>query len=448
MSLLETPPSPDEEKAVYSKVTRRIIPFLLLCFCVAFIDRVNVGFAHLQMEADLGLSAAAFGLGAGIFFIGYLVFEVPSNLLMTRIGAKKTMSRIMVLWGITSVCMMFVDSPATFYILRFLLGAFEAGFAPGLLLYLTYWYSTKRRAKIMALILVGIPVSGVIGGPLSGAILSGMDEIGGLAGWQWMFLIEGVPALILGFLVWKVLADNPADATWLDDREKAVVTHTIEEDRASHGESHSSFRVALKDRRVWTLAFVYFAISAGAYLLSFWLPTILKGLGSFSTWEIGLLVAIPYGFAAVVMLLNALHSDKTQERRWHLIAPGLLGIVGLLATMQVSSPVFSMFYFSLATAGILATMPIFWSLPPQWLTGLAAAGGIAVINSLGNVGGFVAPYLMGELIDRTGSTNAGLYTLSVLLFLGLAATLSLRHKAEHRVADAPTVVTAGAADKS
>lgn len=430
--------SPEETKAVYSKVTRHLIPFLFLCFLFSFIDRVNVGFAKLQMSAEIGLTATAFGLGAGIFFVGYVVFEIPSNLWMTKVGAKKTLARIMIGWGVVSASTMFVWNDISFYVVRFLLGAFEAGFAPGLVLFLTFWYPAAQRAKIMAYILTGIAVAGIIGGPVSGAILTGMHQVAGLSGWQWMFLLEALPTILLGFLVFRVLADSPEEADWLNAREKSIIHDALEADRAA-GNHHHSFAAALRDRNVWLLGFAYLSISAGAYLLTFWLPSIINELGEFTAWEVGLLTAIPFGVAAVMMVVVSLNSDRTKERKAHLIIAGLVGLTALVATTFVQSPYMSMALFAVAAAGILSTMPVFWSMPPQILTGLAAAGGIALINSLGNVGGFIAPYLTGAVVDQTGSTDIGLYVMSGLLLLGLCA-IALLKLSGNKSAEAPTAV--------
>lgn len=414
-------PTSAEEEDVYAKISRRLVPFLLMCLCVAFLDRINIGFAKQEMGADLGLSAAAYGLGAGIFFIGYFIFEVPSNLLMTKIGAKRTMSRIMILWGMTSSCTMFVTSETSFYFLRFLLGVFEAGFAPGLTLYLTYWFTSKRRARMTALVLLSIPISGMIGAPLSGAIISGMHDVWGFAGWQWMFLLEGIPSVVLGLLVWKVLADSPADADWLNDREKALVIRALDEEKAAVSRSggHHNFLASLKDLRVWMLAFIYFAMNCSLYLLTFWMPTILSGLGKFSSFKLGLLVAIPYGFAMVVMIINGKSSDRTQERRWHTIIPALFGTVALVATTIVASPIANLVLFSIATAGTLSVIAVFFTFPPKLLTGVAVAGGIALINSIGSLGGFVTPYVTGLLVDRTGSPSSAIYVISAMVGLAL-----------------------------
>lgn len=419
-----------DESNVYRKVTTRILPFLFLGYLVAYLNRVNIGFARESMSSDLGFSDTAYGLGAGIFFIGYFIFEVPSNLMMHKIGVRKTLQRIMILWGVTSSTMMFVNSEWMFYVLRFFLGVFEAGFAPAIVLYFTYWYPAHRRGRIMAILLTAVAISGLIGAPVSGAILSFANGVAGIAGWQWMFLLEGVPAVVLGLLVFRVLSDSPATAKWLSEGERVTIQNALDTDSDSAAERHASFRSALRDYRVYALCFVYFSISAGAYLISFWLPTIIKRLGSFTSFELGFVIAIPYLVAAVSMVVVAAHSDRTGERRWHLAISGAVGVFALIMSTQVASLVVAVALFSVATAALLSMMPIFWTLPAKFLTGAAAAGGIALINSVGNLSGFVSPFMAGYISDLTGSLHGSLWAIAATLLAGCVVIVLVVRKDE------------------
>jgi len=413
----------DATARVYRKVNLRLIPFLFICYVAAYLDRINIGFAQLQMKADLGFSDTVYGLGAGIFFFGYALFEVPSNLLLEKIGARKTLLRIMLLWGITSACMMFVQTPTQLYIGRFLLGLFEAGFFPGIILYFTWWYPSRMRARIIALFMSGMAVAGIIGGPLSGWIMTDMAGVNGWTGWQWMFLLEGLPAAFLGLLVWFVLDDRPADAKWLSADDKECIDATLRQDSRDLGPArHASLRQALRDPIIYILAFAYFAFIAGTYVITFWLPTIIKSFGLDDPLEIGLLTAIPYLIGAAGMVLLSKHSDQTRERRWHCAFAAVLGGAGLVAaTMLAGHLALALVALSFAAIGILATMPLFWAIPTAYLSGPAAAGGIALINSLGLVGGFVSPFVIGWLKTLSGSVNYGLYVVTALMVLGALA---------------------------
>jgi D-galactonate transporter len=412
------------EEAIYRKVGWRLIPFLFLCYIVAYLDRVNVGFAKLQMLTDLKFSEATYGLGAGIFFIGYFIFEVPSNVIMHKVGARVWVARIMISWGVLSACMMFVTTPTWFYIVRFLLGAAEAGFFPGVILYLTYWYPAERRARMTALFMTAIAISGVVGGPLSGWILNSLSGANDWAGWQWMFLIEGIPSILVGIVVLFVLDDRIDHAKWLTTEEKAVLDRNILADNAHKTEE--SVAKTLFSGRVWLMALIYFCCVMGLYGVGFYLPTIIKATGVQSVLTIGLLTAIPYAFAAVSMVLTARHSDQTGERRWHIAIPALIGAAGLIVSVSYGKEVVpAMIALTIATMGILATLPSFWSLPTAFLAGTGAAAGIALVNSLGNLSGFVAPFAIGWLKDLTNSTNAGVYLLSGSLILGAILTLSV-----------------------
>jgi len=412
-----------ERARVYRKVSLRLVPFLFICYVAAYLDRINIGFAQLQMKQDLGFSDAVYGLGAGIFFFGYALFEVPSNLLLEKIGARKTLLRIMLLWGLTSAGMMFVTTPTQLYVARFLLGLFEAGFFPGIILYFTYWYPSHMRAKIIALFMSGMAVAGILGGPLSGWIMNDMAGVNGWTGWQWMFLLEGLPAVLLGLLVYAVLDDRPQQARWLSAREKDVIDKTLQQDTRALGPAHhGSLRQAMRDPIIYILAFAYFAFIAGTYVITFWLPTIIKSFGLADPLEIGLLTAIPYIIGAIGMVVLSKHSDRTRERRWHCAGAAVLGGAGLVVASLLSSQLaLALVALSFATIGILATMPLFWAMPTAYLSGPAAAGGIALINSLGLVGGFVSPFVIGWMKNLTGSVNYGLYIITALMVLGAIA---------------------------
>ncbi|RZT05455.1 D-galactonate transporter [Duganella sp. CF402] len=402
---------------LYSRVSRRLMPFLFLCFVAAYLDRVNVGFAKLQMQADLQFSDAVYGAGAGIFFLGYFLFEVPSNLLMTRTGARIWIARIMISWGLISSALMFATSAASFYVLRFLLGVAEAGFFPGIILYLTYWYPAQRRARMVALFMSGVAVAGVVGGPLSGWIMTAFAGLNGWAGWQWLFLLEGLPSVLLGVWTLFYLDDGIRAARWLGEDDKQALERELAAERSQ--QQQLPLARLFGSARVWLLALVYFLCVMGLYGVSFWLPQLIKNSGVTDVFDIGLLSAVPYGVAALTMVLAARHSDRTGERRWHTAAAALAGALGLAAaTVYSDNTVIALAALSVATAGILSTFPIFWSLPTAMLGGAAAAAGIAMINSIGNLAGFVAPYLVGAIRDATGSTASGIYLIAASLAAG------------------------------
>jgi D-galactonate transporter len=410
------------EEATYRKVSWRLIPLLLICYVIAYLDRVNVGFAKLQMLNDLGFSDLIYATGAGIFFIGYFFFEVPSNIILHKVGARVWIGRIMITWGILSACMMFVTTPTSFYVLRFLLGVAEAGFFPGIILYLTYWYPSNRRGHITSLFMTGIPLSGVIGGPLSGGIMTLFDGYNGWAGWQWMFLLEGLPAVALGVVVFVFLDDRISRAKWLTEEERALLEKNIASE-ASEKQEESILKI-FSSGRVWLLATIYFSFVMGIYGVSFWLPTIIKAMGIGDPLQVGMMSAIPYGFAVFAMILVGRSADRHRERRWHVAIPAMLGAVGLvLSVIWADNTVLAMAALTLATSGILCTLPLFWSLPTAFLAGTGAAAGIAMINSLGNLSGFVSPYAVGWLKELTSSTNAGMYLLSGVLVVGALLTL-------------------------
>ncbi|MGO9237274.1 MAG: MFS transporter [Methylocella sp.] len=405
------------KEITYSKVTMRLIPLLFLCYFVAYLDRVNVSFAKLQMLDDLKLSDTVYGFGSGIFFIGYFLFEVPSNVILHRMGARVGIARIMIIWGLISSSMTWVTGSTTFYVFRFLLGVAEAGFFPGIILYLTYWYPAERRGRITALFMTAVAVSGVIGSPLSGWIMQNFAGAYGWAGWQWLFLLEGLPSVLLGLCVLAYLDDDIASATWLTASEKRVLVETIARDAVQKREG--SIVEALLDPRVWLTGAIYFCFVAGLYGVGFWLPTIISGMGVKSPLNVGILTAIPYATGAIGMVLVGKSADFHRERRWHVAIPAGLGAIGLaLGVLLSSHTVPAMIALSLATFGILTTLPLFWSLPTAFLAGTAAAAGLAFINSIGNLAGFIGPSAVGWIKDLTQSTDNGMYLIASIILLG------------------------------
>lgn len=416
-------------RAALRKVAERLIPFLGVLYFFAFLDRVNVGFAALTMNADLGLSAQVFGLGAGIFFVGYVLFEVPSNVMLERFGARVWIARIMISWGILSAAMAFVQGPKSFYAVRFLLGIAEAGFFPGIIFYLTCWFPSQHRARIIALFMIALPLSSVIGAPISTSLLG--IEAAGLKGWQWMFLLEAIPTIVLGVIVLAVLPDRPADAKWLSTDEKRWLESELarEHTDVTHGHA-SSLREALTMPRVWRNGLVYFCILVGLYGFGFWLPQIIASLGQMSTVQVGQFTMIPYTLACIGLVLWGRHSDATQERAWHVALPSLLGAAALAVSGWSTAPVVAFAALCLAAVGIYAGLPAFWALASRGLQGAAAAGAIALINSLGNLGGFLGPAAIGMAKTYTGSYAASL--LLIAAFLGLGAGVVIWERAREQ----------------
>jgi D-galactonate transporter len=403
-------------EATYKKIAWRLIPFLVFLFVLAWIDRVNVGFAKLQMLQDLHFSEAVYGLGAGIFFIGYFLFEVPSNLLLEKIGARKTLARITILWGLASMAMIYVKTPASFYAIRFLLGIFEAGFFPGVVLYLTYWFPAEKRARVNGLFMTSFAIAGVVGGPVAGFIMSRLNGVGGLSNWQWLFLLEGIPSVLAGIMVLLYLPEKPVNAGWLSAHEKQAVTQALEAENRD-ASKHSSLRAACANSRVWLCAAVYFCVVSGNATIAFWSPSIIKEIGIAGNLQIGLISSIPFIAGTIAMVLNGIHSDRTGERRLHCALATLVASIGLVLTgLFLGNAVLALCALTLAAIGILAAFPVFWSLPAAFLTGTAAAGGIALINSIGNLAGFAAPYLIGSLKTSTGKLASGLYFVAALEF--------------------------------
>ncbi|MQZ38576.1 MFS transporter [Acinetobacter nosocomialis] len=418
--------------SAYRKIAFRLMPFLMLCYFCAYLDRVNVGFAKLQMMSDLQFSEAVYGLGAGIFFIGYFLCEVPSNIVLHKVGARRWIARIMITWGILSGCFAFVQTEWQFYTLRFLLGVAEAGLAPGLLLYLTYWFPSYRRARMTVLWFIAIPISGMIGGPLSGLIMDRMSGVHGWFGWQWMFVIEAIPTVLVGLLVLAVLKDSVQDANWLTQDEKKLVKQELAQDN-QHKEGHASVKEFIADKRLWLLAGIYFCVVMGQYAITFWLPTLIRNSGISDNWHIGLLTSLPYMCAIVVMILAGRSGDHFQERRWHLIIPMCAGALALtFATLFASNLTLSLICLCIAASGVLTASSLFWMLPTNFLGGVSAAAGIAAVNSFANLAGFCSPYLIGWITTNTGSNAIGMFLITAVLIFGASLVLRVPAKLVNR----------------
>ena len=423
------------ERRTLRKISWRIVPFIMLLYFISFVDRVNIGFASLTMNKELGFSSAVFGFGAGIFFLGYFLFEVPSNIILERVGARLWIARVMVTWGLISVAFAFIQGENSFYALRFLLGVAEAGFFPGIILYLSYWFPVQRRAQVVSLFMAAAPISTVLGSPLSSALLE-MDGMMGLKGWQWMFILEGIPAVLLGFVVLVYLTDRPEKTAWLANDEREWLVNTMNAEHAAKGATaHHSIWRGLADLRVLALSLIYFGTSAGLYTLGIWAPQIIKQFG-LSTMQVGLLNAVPPTIAILAMILWARHSDRTGERTWHVVIACIVAVVGLALAGVAGSVVAVVLALSLVNVGISSAKPPLWSMPTMFLSGSAAAAGIATINSIGNLGGFVGPAAIGWIKDATGSFLGGLYVVAGLLCLSAVLTLVLAgsQRSSHSVA--------------
>jgi len=414
--------------AVVRTLTWRLVPFLFLLYIVAYLDRINLGFAALQMQRQLGFTDLMYGLGAGIFFAGYFLFQVPSNLVLMRVGARRWIAVLMVTWGIISASMCMVTGTRSFYALRFLLGAAEAGFFPGVILYLKTWFPAGARARTVARFMTAGPLSGVVGGPLSGALL-GLQGKSGMAGWQWMFILEGLPAIVLGAIAWTYLVDRPADAPWLTTEQKSWLQQVLQNETNAIAQSHG--RGAIQVWPILILSLVYFGLNTVSYGVSLWLPTLIKSLSGMSNFAIGVLTAIPYVTAAVAMVIVGLHSDRSGERRWHTAVPAFAGALAMSIAAHTSSVGAMTALISVAVLGVFSMMGPFWAMPTSALSGTAAAVGVAVINSVGNLGGFFGPYVIGALRNATGSFRAGLLLVGGALAVSgcLALTLTNRKRA-------------------
>ena len=412
---------------MYRKVTWRLLPYLFLCYILAYVDRVNVGFAKLQMQRDLGMTDAVYGLGAGIFFIGYFLFEIPANMILQKIGARRWIGPIMIVWGVLSAVTMSVRSAGAFYLLRFLLGIVESGFFPGVILYLTFWYTEKHRARMVALFMSAIPLAGVIAGPISGWIMARMTGAGNLRAWQWLFLLEGLPACLAGIVALNFLTDSPAHAKWLKPAERELLQRRLDEEtalKARSPDTHHSPVEALRSANVWLFGLIYFGFVMGNYALGFWLPQLIGDTLTRSPLAIGWLSVIPWGSSAVAMVAFGRHSDTTGERRIHIALAGVVGAAAFAASAipGISGPA-GLIALTFATIGIMCAFSTFWAMPTAILSGAAASAGIAWINSIGNLAGYVGPYFIGAVRDATHSMTIALLVLSASALFSSAATL-------------------------
>ncbi|MGF6594730.1 MFS transporter [Pseudomonas sp. 2835] len=415
-----------QHDSTHSKITWRLMPLLLICYLFAHLDRINIGFAKMQMSSDLHFSDTVYGFGAGLFFIAYALFGVPSNMALDRVGPRRWIATLMVVWGTLSTSMLWVESASGFYVLRFLLGVAEAGFFPGILVYLNRWYPARRRGQITALFAIAVPMAGVVGGPLSGGILELFHDAAGLRGWQWMFLIEGAPVIFLGLVVLKCLPDSFESVSWLNGNEKQQLREQLNQEEQR--KSITSFAGILRDSQVWLLVAVYFAVMLAVNTLAFWMPTLIHGAGIGSDGRVGLLSAVPYLAGCFFMIACGRSSDRQRERRWHLCVPLLMSATGIaVAGLAPGNPVMVLGGLIIAGMGASAALPMFWQLPPAFLSNTTQAAGIALISSFGSIASFLAPYLIGWMRDTTQSASLALYVLA--LFITLGGLLVLRTKA-------------------
>ncbi|CDY75186.1 Nitrate/nitrite transporter [Caballeronia glathei] len=411
-----------DDATLYRKVFWRFVPLFVACFVFSYLDRINISFAKLQMQSELGFSDAVYGFGASVFFVGYFLFEVPSNIILHRVGAKRWIARIMITWGIASAAMMFVQSETWFYLLRFLIGALEAGFVPGALYFFTKWFPSSRRGRINSFFMASIALCGIIGSPLSGAIMKFCDGLNGMAGWQWLFLLEGIPSVVLGLVVLAIVDDRIEDAKWLDAAEKRALAEQLSRD-PKVGEVHS-LKAAFREPVTLVMAVIYLFLAMGIYGLVFWMPQLVKTAGTTDTFAIGLISMLPYAVAGIGMILIGRHSDRTGERRWHLGACALAGAVGyVLCGFFPGNTVMLVLGLTIAATGIITSLGLFWILPTRFLSGIAAASGIALINSVGQFGGIISPYMVGKVKTMTGSATPGLYAIAVACLLGAVLIL-------------------------
>ncbi|QBF26428.1 MFS transporter [Pseudomonas tructae] len=415
-----------QHDSTHSKITWRLMPLLLICYLFAHLDRINIGFAKMQMSSDLHFSDTVYGFGAGLFFIAYALFGVPSNMALDRIGPRRWIATLMVVWGTLSTSMLWVESAQGFYVLRFLLGMAEAGFFPGILVYLNRWYPARRRGQITALFAIAVPMAGVVGGPLSGGILELFHDAAGLRGWQWMFLIEGAPVVLLGLVVLKCLPDSFESVSWLSSEQKQRLREQLSQEEQR--KSITSFAGILRDSQVWLLVAVYFAVMLAVNTLAFWMPTLIHGAGIGSDGRVGLLSAVPYLAGCFFMIACGRSSDRQRERRWHLCVPLLMSAIGIaMAGLVPGNPVLVLGGLIIAGMGASAALPMFWQLPPAFLSNTTQAAGIALISSFGSIAAFLAPYLIGWMRDTTQSASLALFVLA--LFITLGGLLVLRTKA-------------------
>jgi MFS transporter, ACS family, tartrate transporter len=436
--------TPELEARVVRKIGWRILPFVMLLYFVSFLDRVNVGFAALSMNKAIGLTPAMFGLGGGIFFLGYFLFEVPSNLILYRVGARVWIARVMFTWGIVSGLSAFATGPHSFYVLRFLLGVAEAGFFPGIILYLSLWFPARYRAIAVAAFMAAAPLSTVFGSPISGALME-LPKFAGFSNWQWLYILEALPAILLSFAVLKVLTNRPEEARWLEPAEREWLVSTLEAEaqgRRSHTGHTSEVWRALRDPRVLALSFIYMGTSAGLYTLGLWSPLILQQYG-FSASQTGWINALPSIVAVAAMVLWARHSDRMQERTWHVVLPCIAACAGFVWAGGAHTAIGVIFALIAANTGISAAKAPLWAMPTQFLSGASAAAGLALINSLGNLGGFLGPYMIGWFRERHHSYTGGLYTVGATLALSAVMTLVLERKFKSSESPSAAITEAG-----
>ena len=416
--------TPTEEKALIRKMAWKVLPFLLVAYLICIIDRLNVGLAALTMNAELGFTATVYGWGAGLFFVGYFIGEVPSNLILAKVGARLWFARIMITWGIFAIAMGFISGNVSFFVIRFLLGVAEAGFFPGVIYYLTLWFPAQYRGRIFGLFLIISPLNNTIAAPIGGLILKYSNGLMGYPGWRWLFILEGVPTMLMTYLCLRLVIDGPDKASWLTDAEKAHLRTKLQQEAESRTETkHLSLWQTLGHPRVLLFAVVYTALAIGIYGLSLWMPQLIKGMGVSDSFHIGLIMAIPYLIATICMVLWSRHSDKTGERVYHCSGALALAAIGMVSSAFIDSPVLAMTALTVAAIGMYCSQPVFWAMPTSYLTGVAAAGGIAFINSVGNLGGFVGPFMVGWLKDNVGGFQAGLIFLGACLLTGSIVAL-------------------------
>ena len=413
-----------EEKALIRKMAWKVLPFLLVAYLICIIDRLNVGLAALTMNAELGFTATVYGWGAGLFFVGYFIGEVPSNLILAKVGARLWFARIMLTWGIFAIAMGFISGNVSFFVIRFLLGVAEAGFFPGVIYYLTLWFPAQYRGRIFGLFLIISPLNNTIAAPIGGLILKYSNGLMGYPGWRWLFILEGVPTMLMTYLCLRLVIDGPDKASWLTDAEKAHLRTKLQQEAESRTETkHLSLWQTLGHPKVLLFAVVYTALAIGIYGLSLWMPQLIKGMGVSDSFHIGLIMAIPYLIATICMVLWSRHSDKTGERVYHCSGALALAAIGMVSSAFIDSPVLAMAALTVAAIGMYCSQPVFWAMPTSYLTGVAAAGGIAFINSVGNLGGFVGPFMVGWLKDNVGGFQAGLIFLGACLLTGSIVAL-------------------------
>ncbi|CAG9268754.1 MFS transporter [Paraburkholderia unamae] len=421
--------SAEQTASVFRRVAARLVPFLFLCYVINYIDRVNLSFAHLQLRTDLNLSEAAFGFGVGIFFVGYVLFEVPSNLLMRKIGARKTIGRIMILWGIASAGMMFVQTPMQFYTARVVLGIAEAGFFPGIIFYLSSWFPDHLRARIISTFVLAIAVAGIVGGPISGWILSSTEGLHGMRSWQWLFLLEGIPAVLAGLFALAYLPDSPDHARWLSAAEREAIKGELARHQVAAGVTKAThhFGEALRNPKVYICTLGWFSLTWAGSILNYWAPAIIRQSGVTGAWHIGLLSAVPFIVGAIGMILFSRHSDATEERHFHFGALASLSAFGAIGLgLLHGDTVMAIVCLAVLAVGYLSCVAIFWTIPTGFLTGTAAAGAIALISSVAQIGGLIAPSVIGWMASVTHQLSAGSYVAAAVLFCGAAAIISIR----------------------